>query len=270
MNTSAPKDGNVVMMKDTDDRWKKWRTRFWSTVVMVALFAGLIWLGHMALIVFTLVIQCWSFYEILSIRVAKHQKEKANEDSSEIIPFYKLLDVWFFVATLITVNGKTFYGDFHLFFSDGIAHFFMTHHAFISFTLYCVGFVAFVLTLEKGKYRRQFRQLTWTVMTMICVVFAGSFHIVNILRGLFWFLLPCLLVVCNDIWAFVWGFHFGKTSLIALSPRKTWEGFIGAVFSTIAFAFVAAYFLSQYDFLVCPREELNAGRCVIDPVFQLT
>jgi len=176
------------------------------------------------------------------------------------------------VSTLYAVNGRTFFTGFRVFFASGWPNYFMTHHAFICFTLYIIGFVTFVLTLQKGKYRMQFKQLSWTVLTMICVVYCGSFHIINILRGLYWFLLPCLLVACNDIWAFVWGFHFGKTSLIALSPRKTWEGFIGAFFSTIVFGFVAAYFMAQPQFLVCPKSELFSASttCEIDPVFLLT
>jgi CDP-diglyceride synthetase len=37
------------------------------------------------------------------------------------------------------------------------------------------------------------------------------------------FLLPSSMVVCNDIMAYLFGFFFGKTQLISLSPKKTWE-----------------------------------------------
>lgn len=35
--------------------------------------------------------------------------------------------------------------------------------------------------------------------------------------------------------AYMFGFFFGKTPLIKLSPKKTWEGFIGGAVSTIIF-----------------------------------
>lgn len=35
--------------------------------------------------------------------------------------------------------------------------------------------------------------------------------------------------------AYVFGFFFGKTPLIKLSPKKTWEGFIGGAFATVVF-----------------------------------
>ena len=43
------------------------------------------------------------------------------------------------------------------------------------------------------------------------------------------------MIICNDIMAYMFGFFFGKTPLIKLSPKKTWEGFIGGAVATIAF-----------------------------------
>jgi len=49
--------------------------------------------------------------------------------------------------------------------------------------------------------------------------------------------LPCLLVISNDIFAYIFGILYGKTRLIELSPKKTVEGFIGGMISTFFFAF---------------------------------
>lgn len=57
----------------------------------------------------------------------------------------------------------------------------------------------------------------------------------------FRFLLPATLIVINDIAAYIFGFFFGKTPLIKLSPKKTWEGFIGASVTTIISAFVVSF-----------------------------
>jgi len=43
------------------------------------------------------------------------------------------------------------------------------------------------------------------------------------------------MVVMNDVMAYMFGFFFGKTPLIKLSPKKTWEGFIGGAVSNIVF-----------------------------------
>lgn len=52
------------------------------------------------------------------------------------------------------------------------------------------------------------------------------------------FLFPAALIAINDVTAYFFGFFFGKTPLIKLSPKKTWEGFIGASVATIISAFL--------------------------------
>ena len=39
--------------------------------------------------------------------------------------------------------------------------------------------------------------------------------------------MPIMMVVINDVMAYMFGFFLGKNSLIQLSPKKTWEGYIG-------------------------------------------
>jgi phosphatidate cytidylyltransferase len=63
----------------------------------------------------------------------------------------------------------------------------------------------------------------------------------NLLQGLVWFLLPVSMIICCDIMSYVFGFFFGKTPLIKLSPKKTMEGFIGGAFSTVVFGLVVGY-----------------------------
>lgn len=76
--------------------------------------------------------------------------------------------------------------------------------------------------------------------------------------------MSCLLVVCNDICAYVAGKAFGKNKLIEVSPKKTWEGFIGGLIGTLLFAFFAANHLAtpalicrQYEFTVIPFQDLT-------------
>jgi CDP-diglyceride synthetase len=101
-----------------------------------------------------------------------------------------------------------------------------------------VGFMFFVMNLKRGHYRFQFVQFFWTHMTLLIVVFQSHFIIGNILEGLVWFLLPASLVICNDVFAYICGFFFGRTRLIKLSPKKTWEGFIGGFICTLLFSLI--------------------------------
>lgn len=72
--------------------------------------------------------------------------------------------------------------------------------------------------------------------------------------GLIWFIVPVSMIICNDVMAYLFGFFFGRTPLIKLSPKKTWEGFIGGGFATVIFGVVFSYLLSQYQFFICPIE----------------
>ena len=49
-------------------------------------------------------------------------------------------------------------------------------------------------------------------------------------------IMPAMLVITNDIFAYIFGRIFGRTQLIELSPKKTLEGFIGGFISTLAMA----------------------------------
>ena len=81
----------------------------------------------------------------------------------------------------------------------------------------------------------------------------SSFFVSNIFEGLIWFLLPSALIIINDIAAYLFGFFLGRTPLIALSPKKTWEGFAGGFVGTVAAAYVLASVMSKYKWMTCPR-----------------
>lgn len=56
------------------------------------------------------------------------------------------------------------------------------------------------------------------------------------------------------------GFFFGRTPLIKLSPKKTWEGFIGGFVGTVISAFYLAKWFSQFKWMTCAREVCGKGR----------
>jgi len=91
----------------------------------------------------------------------------------------------------------------------------------------------------------------------LLVVVQSTFIISNMFRGLLWFILPVLLIVSNDVWAYFFGFFWGRTPLIKLSPKKTWEGFIGGFVMTVITGFLLSRFLSWFDLMICPQEELT-------------
>ncbi|ESN92086.1 hypothetical protein HELRODRAFT_184518, partial [Helobdella robusta] len=102
----------------------------------------------------------------------------------------------------------------------------------------------------------------WTHVTLLIIVTQSHLIMQNIFEGLIWFLVPVSMIICNDIMAYLFGFFFGRTPLIKLSPKKTWEGFIGGAFATILFGILASYMLVQFDYFVCPIEYDDAKQAL--------
>ena len=61
------------------------------------------------------------------------------------------------------------------------------------------------------------------------------------------FLMPTSLIIVNDIFAYLCGRAFGRHRLIGVSPKKTVEGFIGAIFFTCIFTFFVTSLLQYHD-----------------------
>ena len=109
------------------------------------------------------------------------------------------------------------------------------------------GFVWFVLSLVKKYYLRQFSLFAWTHVALLVVVTQSYLIIQNMFQGLIWLIMPVMMVIINDIMAYVFGFFMGRTPLIKLSPKKTWEGFIGGGLATVVMSLGLAYFMCQVN-----------------------
>ena len=57
------------------------------------------------------------------------------------------------------------------------------------------------------------------------------------------------------------GMCFGHRKLIQLSPKKTWEGFIGGCLTTVVASWYLAGFLSRFKWMTCPRTVQTPHRC---------
>lgn len=120
-----------------------------------------------------------------------------------------------------------------------------------------LGFVFFVTSLQNGHYKFQFTQFAWTHMALYLIVVQAHFIMNNVFEGMIWFFLPAAMVITNDIWAYLCGITFGRTQLIALSPKKTVEGFVGAWAFTILFGMLLTNVLMRSDFFLCPVNVSN-------------
>ncbi|XP_052203027.1 phosphatidate cytidylyltransferase 1-like [Diospyros lotus] len=254
-------NGRHLLVND-QNKYKSMLTRVYSSIWMIGGFVLIIYMGHLYIWAMVVVIQIFMARELFNLL------RRAREDRH--LPGFRLLNWHFFFTAMLFVYGRilsqrlvnTVTSDKFLY---HIVSCFIKYHMVTCYFLYIAGFMWFILTLKKKMYKYQFGQYAWTHMILIVVFTQSSFTVANIFEGIFWFLLPASLIVINDIAAYFFGFFFGRTPLIKLSPKKTWEGFIGASVTTIISGFVLANIMGRYEWLTCPRKDLSTGWLHCDP-----
>ncbi|CAI9088327.1 OLC1v1022632C1 [Oldenlandia corymbosa var. corymbosa] len=247
---------------DDEDKYRSMKIRTFSSFWMLLGILLIIYLGHLYICAMVVVIQIIMTRELFCLL------RRANERKH--LPGFRLLNWHFFFTAMLFVYGpilnqqlvKTAKSD-KVFFKLVIR--LMKYHMVICYFLYIAGLVWFILTLKKKMYNYQFGQYAWTHMILFVVFMQSSFTVANIFEGIFWFLLPASLIAINDVAAYLFGFFFGRTPLIQLSPKKTWEGFIGASVATMTSAFLLANVLGRFQWFTCPREDLSTGWLECDP-----
>ncbi|KAF9113662.1 hypothetical protein BGX27_001079 [Mortierella sp. AM989] len=257
----------VVLLADESAKakWANWSVRTLWTLIMIGGFFSCIAAGPAFVILLVIMVQSLVFKEVIYLANVPSKEKK--------LPWFRVTNWYFLFSTNYFFYGESLIHYFqHVVFVDAFLLPFATHHRFISFTLYVIGFVFFVANLKKGHYRFQFSQFAWTHMTLLLVVCQSHFIINNIFEGLIWFFLPASLVISNDVFAYIFGFFFGKTPLIKLSPKKTVEGFVGGWLMTIVFGMLFATLFLRYPYMICPVRDLRATAfsgltCEFDPVF---
>lgn len=235
------------------------------TLVMIAVFFILLFSGHLYLVAVVTAVQIITFKEVIAISSVPAKEKNMH--------FTKALNWYFLVTTIYYLYGESVIYYFkHIVVVDALLLPMASHHRFISFMLYMLGFVFFVGSLRRGHYRFQFTQFAWTHMALYLVVVQAHFTINNIFEGLIWFFLPTSMIITNDIWAYICGISFGRTQLIKLSPKKTVEGFVGAWICTMIYGLAVTRILVPYKYFICPVRNLGANiwtglECTPNPVF---
>lgn len=250
------------LLVDDQSKYKSMWVRTYSSLWMLGGVVLILYLGHLYICAMVVVIQIFMAAELFHLRRGVHEDKR--------LPGFWLINWYFFFTAMLYVYGRILRE--HLVNTVTSDKFFYTlvnglikYHMVICYFLYIAGVMWFILTLKKKMYKYQFGQYAWTHMILIVVFTQSSFTVANIFEGIFWFILPASLIAINDVAAYFFGFFFGRTPLIKLSPKKTWEGFIGGSVATVLSAFVLAYILSQFPWMTCPRKDLSTGWLHCDP-----
>lgn len=255
------------MLKTSKESYKNWTLRAIFSVVLISYFCFTIYTGPGAIMSTTLAIQIKCFSEIINIGY----EHNSVTGWLRYIPWYFLIVVNYFFC------GETLSEYYGLFLKKSYYLWMLVkYHRFISFCLYFSGLMLFVMSLVKKYDIQQFSLLTWTHLALLLIVGQSHMIVKNIFEGLIWLIIPVSLVACNDITSFLFGKFLGKTPLTQLSPKKTWEGFVGGGFCTIICGILISSLLCKYPHFVCPIEYVDnngavdmSTNCTPSALFQL-
>lgn len=240
-----------------------------AATTMTGIYLLLLQAGHLYCILCGVVTQFELYRELVNVRYVKAKEKK--------MPWFRTLQWLWFVVAMMHVYGDTLHDFCKTHRQKDDFWFLLTEKMSNScFYLYCIVFVASVLTLRAGLVRFQISQYMWSIVTIVLVVFQCKFFATNTLNGLFWFFFPMATVVMNDVSAYFCGITMGRKFIrapfIALSPNKTWEGFLGAAVLTVIFSFFFPALLSRWDWFTCPQPLITTNpfppplHCHDDPV----
>ena len=228
-------DNNVV------DFWR----RCTSGLLMILAFILIISMGPIPIVILIFAIQLLVFREVISVA---HQKSVERR-----IPWFRTTTWYvrlvihriFLTGTLVFLYGEGLlnHGREFAVLSMSITKSFVRS---IAFLFYIFGLVCFVLNLKEGHYKFQFSQLSLTVMSLLFIIVQSHFVVKNIREGLIWFVVPTLLVITNDITAYLIGKSIGRIKLLKISPKKTLEGYLGGLFATVL---LSIYVRSRFFFV---------------------
>ena len=223
-----------------------------TAFTLIGLYLLMLQAGHFYCILVAVFTQTELYRELVNIRYVEAQERE--------MPWFRTLQWSWFIVPMLLVYGETL----HRFCRDNAQlqslSMFTKNIVDSVFILYCVLFMASVLTLKENLLRFQLSQYMWSIVTVCFVVFQCKFFAMNALNGLFWYFFPMATVVMNDVSAYFCGITFGRRFIQApfftISPNKTWEGFIGAGVLTLVFSFFFPALLAQWTWLTCPAEGL--------------
>lgn len=221
-------------------------------LIMSAALMAVIYGGHMWVAIAVVLMEMGMFREILGMGYE-------SVAAGGRIPLWTTTGWYFFGTLMFLLYGKSIIAHYEDqgagFMASPFWQYMLRHHTFVGFCLYCAGCVGFVLSLRPGQYAYQFSYFGRALAALLLVVVQSHFMILNVRMGLVFFLLPAALVIINDSFAYFVGRAFGKHSLTSLSPKKTWEGYIGAGFFTMVAAYFLSGYLISYPDIVCPKHE---------------
>lgn len=211
--------------------------RFVSSIVLLMVQVMIIFSGHLAISTEMLVIGYIAFRELLNVNRPKGQSKSLYMTVFPYIAF----------TFAIYAFGAPAYGSLL-----NIPQILLDNHALFSFGIGCLIMMLFVVNLTGENSEFCYNRLGWTLIGCIIIALPAVLYGQIAKMSLMWFFLCIFLVIVNDTGAYFSGRLFGKHQLIALSPKKTVEGFVGALIICVVAAFYVPLLFAKFPFAYCP------------------
>lgn len=234
----------LVELSRRKDRKIAWTIRGTFGLALILYFCLTVYCGPVLIMATTIAIQVKCFKEVLSIAIGQFPEELTD--------WIWWISSYFLITFNLFVGGELSYTYFRPFLQVLNLNFLEDYHMLISFFVYITGIIGFVLSLKKNCEAQQYNFLAWTHMSLMLFAIPCYMTVKDIFQGMIWIIMAVTFVTFNDISAYIFGNLMGKTPLIEISPKKTWEGFVGAAISTLAYSQAISYVLCKYPFLTCP------------------
>ena len=127
----------------------------------------------------------------------------------------------------------------------------------IDYFLIVVPLITLFFILELFRIKQApFTNIGFTILGIVYIVLPFClFHGLGYLQNweVYSFHLPLafmLMLWANDTGAYIFGLNFGKNKLFERhSPKKTWEGFLGGIFTSVFVAYILSLIFTEISFL---------------------
>ncbi|KAG6490288.1 hypothetical protein ZIOFF_051577 [Zingiber officinale] len=294
VSSDSDRANESKLLVNDHNKYKSMLIRTYSSVWMIAGFSFILYMGHLYIWAMIVVIQIFMARELFNLL------RRANEERQ--LPGFRLLNWHFFFTAMLFTYGRFLSRQLvNTMTSDKLL--FKLVSVLIKYQMFICYFLYIAVCLHCSKHIRGYilvnvpYSLANALLSESLVLNLTLFNdnLFTIRCYAVQFLMPASLIIINDIAAYFFGFFFGRTPLIKLSPKKTWEGFIGASVTTLFAAFVVntipffaghmlyldshllsfchvllSNILGRFQWLTCPKKDLSTGwlHCDPDPLFK--
>ena len=213
-----------------------------SAALLIAIEIFIIAVGPIGIGIEVILIQFCAFYEFIRIIIDK-SKEHLVSRYIKIMP-YLLASL----TSYLTV-GPFFLNYFYPY--SETTFILLKYHHFICYATGALILVLFVINLNPKNDSYALTRLAWSILGCIALISSSNMYTYVANYSIFWFFTSISLIAWNDSFAYFCGRLFGRHQLIALSPKKTVEGFVGALIFTVIIGWFTPLLFVKYPYTYC-------------------